>query len=191
MTILYHLKFHWCPSWAPSYDPQKINLKMHLEHLGDSSVRGGRRQWRVFVAKTRVSLGFTYLFRTNGTDDSMPTSVVSKFYKELILYRLWEFHKELMNDELSPTFWKFHMLSFSKGGEFGFWIRCHKFKFNKIILDYKSFITFSLYENKKRCVKCWKWQQQNKKIINEINFYFFFFFFKYYISSIEWLWFKC
>ena len=80
-----------------------------------------------------------------------------------------------MNDELSPIFWKFHTLSFSKGGEFGFWIRGHKFKFNKIILDYKSFIPFSLYENKKRCVQCWKWQQQNKKIINEIYLFYLFF----------------
>ena len=77
-----------------------------------------------------------------------------------------------MNDELSPIFWKFHTLSFSKGGEFGFWIRGHKFKFNKIILDYKNFIPFSLYENKKRCVKCWKWQQKNKEIINKIYLFY-------------------
>ena len=34
--------YQW-PAQAPSYDPQKIDLDMHLEHLGDSSVQGGHR----------------------------------------------------------------------------------------------------------------------------------------------------
>ena len=51
---------------------------MHLEHLGDSSVQSGRRQWMVFVARTRVSLGFTCPPEANGADDLMPRSMVSK-----------------------------------------------------------------------------------------------------------------
>ena len=51
---------------------------MHLENLGDSSVRGGRRRWMVFVAGKRVSLGFTHPPKANGTDNLMPRSAVSK-----------------------------------------------------------------------------------------------------------------
>ena len=51
---------------------------MHLEHLGDSLIRGGRRRWRVFVAGTRVSLGFTRPLEANGTNHLMPRSAVSK-----------------------------------------------------------------------------------------------------------------
>ena len=51
---------------------------MHLDHLGDSLVRGGRGWWMVSVAGTRVWLGFTYPPRANGADDSMPRSAVSK-----------------------------------------------------------------------------------------------------------------
>ena len=77
MSILYHLTFHQYPQ-ALSYDPQKIDLDMHLEHIGDSSVRGGHGQWRLSAARTRVSLGFTHPFRANGTDHLMPILVVSK-----------------------------------------------------------------------------------------------------------------
>ena len=66
------------PSRALSYDPQKINFETHLEHLGDSLVWGGCKQWMVIVARTRVSLGFTYPLRANGTNDSMQRSTVSK-----------------------------------------------------------------------------------------------------------------
>ena len=51
---------------------------MHLEHLGHSSVRGGRGWWMVSMARTRVWLGFTHPPGANGTDDLMPRSVVSK-----------------------------------------------------------------------------------------------------------------
>ena len=51
---------------------------MHLEHLGDSKVWGGRGRWMVSMDGTRVSLGFTRLPRANGTDDLMPRLVVSK-----------------------------------------------------------------------------------------------------------------
>ncbi len=50
---------------------------MHLEHLEDSSVWGGRKWWMVFVARTRVWLGFTHPSGANGTDNSMPRLVVS------------------------------------------------------------------------------------------------------------------
>ena len=50
---------------------------MHLEHLGDSLVRGGRGQWMVSVARKRVSLGFNLPPKANGVDDSMPRSTVS------------------------------------------------------------------------------------------------------------------
>ena len=51
---------------------------MHLEHLGDSLVRGGR-EWRmVSVAGTKVWLGFTHPLGASGADDSMPRSAVSK-----------------------------------------------------------------------------------------------------------------
>ena len=66
-----------------SYDPQKNDLEMHLEHLGDYSVWGGCRWWMVFVAKTRVSLGFACPYGANGTDDSMPTSIVSKLHYKI------------------------------------------------------------------------------------------------------------
>ena len=49
--------------------PSEIDLKTHLEHLGDSSVWGGRRWWMVSMAGTRMSLWFTYPPRANGTDD--------------------------------------------------------------------------------------------------------------------------
>ena len=51
---------------------------MHLEHLGDSLVRGGHRWWMVSMAGTRVWLGFIHPPGANGTDDLMPRSVVSK-----------------------------------------------------------------------------------------------------------------
>ena len=51
---------------------------MHLEHLGDYSVRGGRKWWMVSVARTRVPLGFTHPSKANGIDDSMPRTAVSK-----------------------------------------------------------------------------------------------------------------
>ena len=63
---------------ALSYDPQKINLDMQLEHLGDSSVQGGCGWWMVSMERKRVSLGFTYPPEAKSTDDSMPRSVVSK-----------------------------------------------------------------------------------------------------------------
>ena len=51
---------------------------MHLENLGDSSVRGGCERWMVSVARTRVCIGFTHPPRANGADNSMPRSAVSK-----------------------------------------------------------------------------------------------------------------
>ena len=51
---------------------------MHSKHLGDSSVWGGHRWWRLSVVKKRVSLGFTHPFRANGIDDLMPRSAVPK-----------------------------------------------------------------------------------------------------------------
>ena len=51
---------------------------MHLENLGDSSVRGGCRRWMLSMDRKRVSLGFTYPPEANGIDDSMPRSAVSK-----------------------------------------------------------------------------------------------------------------
>ena len=53
---------------------------MHLEHLGDSLVWGGCGWRMVFVAGTRVWLGFTYQPRANGADDSMPRLAVSKLH---------------------------------------------------------------------------------------------------------------
>ena len=51
---------------------------MHLENLGDSTIRGGHRRWMVFVARKRVWLGLTHPPRANGIDDSMPRLAVSK-----------------------------------------------------------------------------------------------------------------
>ena len=51
---------------------------MHLEHFGDYSVWGGYGRWMVSVVEIRVSLEFTYPSKANGTNDSMPRSVVSK-----------------------------------------------------------------------------------------------------------------
>ena len=51
---------------------------MHLEHLGNSLVRGGCGWWMVSMARKRVLLGFTYPPEANGTNDSMPRLVVSK-----------------------------------------------------------------------------------------------------------------
>ena len=59
------------------YDPRKIDHDMHLEHLGDSSVLGGHRWWRLSGAGTRVSLWFTHRFGVNGTENLMPRSAVS------------------------------------------------------------------------------------------------------------------
>lgn len=78
MTVMYHSMFHQYPPRALSYDPQKIDLEMHLEHLGDSSVWAFCEQWRLSAARTRVSIGFTHPCEDNGVDDLMPRSTVSK-----------------------------------------------------------------------------------------------------------------
>ena len=70
--------FHQYLSRTLSYNPRKIDLDTHLEHLGDSSVQGGHGQWRLSVVGKRVSLGFTYPSRANSADDLMPRSEVSK-----------------------------------------------------------------------------------------------------------------
>ena len=62
-----------------SYDPWKIDLQMHLEHLGDSSVRGGHRWWMVSMDTIRVSLGFTHPPEADGTKNLMPRLSVSKW----------------------------------------------------------------------------------------------------------------
>jgi len=78
--VLYNFTFHRYPSRALSYDPRKINLKMHLDHLRDSFVWGCHGWWMVSVARKRVWLGFTHPPRANGTDDFMPRLVVSKLH---------------------------------------------------------------------------------------------------------------
>ena len=80
MIFLYNLTFHRYPSQALTYNPWKINLETHLEHLRDSSVRGGRGWWRVSADRTGVSLGFTHPFRANGVDYLMPILAVSKLH---------------------------------------------------------------------------------------------------------------
>ena len=55
-----------------------IDLDTHLENLGNSSVQGDHGRWKLFVVRTRVSLGFTRPSRANGVDDSMPRSAISK-----------------------------------------------------------------------------------------------------------------
>ena len=53
---------------------------MHLEHLGDSLVRGGRGWWMLSMDKKRVSLGFTHPPRANDTKNLTPRSMVSELH---------------------------------------------------------------------------------------------------------------